>query len=168
MATLEKIRKKSTLLLVVVGVALLAFIIGDFFTSGRTLFGTGTTIAKVGDRKIDVQDFQRRNEEASQQMQQQQPNSKIDPAVMQAQVLQSMIQESLLDEEMNRLGITVTDAELSKAMTGANAHPCSLPARWEPRAPTRCMTMHSIPQNTIFRQKLPSSCSRCGLLRKTR
>lgn len=123
MATLEKIRKKSTLLLVVVGVALLAFIIGDFFTSGRTLFGTGTTIAKVGDRKIDVQDFQRRNEEASQQMQQQQPNSKIDPAVMQAQVLQSMIQESLLDEEMNRLGITVTDAELSKAMTGANAHP---------------------------------------------
>ena len=123
MATLEKIRKRSTLLLVVVGVALLAFIIGDFFTSGRTLFGTGTTIAKVGDRKIDVQDFQRRNEEASQQMQQQQPNSTIDPAVMQAQVLQSMIQESLLDEEMNRLGITVTDAELSKAMTGANAHP---------------------------------------------
>ena len=123
MATLEKIRKRSTLLLVVVGVALLAFIIGDFFTSGRTLFGTGTTIAKVGDRKIDVQDFQRRNEEASPQMQQQQPNSKIDPAVMQAQVLQSMIQESLLDEEMNRLGITVTDAELSKAMTGANAHP---------------------------------------------
>ena len=35
MATLEKIRKKSVLLLVVVGVALLAFIIGDFFTSGR-------------------------------------------------------------------------------------------------------------------------------------
>ena len=68
----------------------------------------------MGDRKIDVQDFQRRNEEASQQMQQQQPNSKIDPAVMQAQVLQGMIQESLLDEEMNRLGITVTDAELSR------------------------------------------------------
>ena len=123
MATLEKIRKRSTLLLIVVGLALLAFIIGDFFTSGRTLFGAGTTIAKVGDKKIDVQDFQRRNEEASQQMQQQQPDSKIDPALMQAQVLQGMIQESLINEEMDRLGITVTDNELSKAMTGATAHP---------------------------------------------
>lgn len=51
MATLEKIRSKSVLLLIIVGAALLAFIIGDFFTSGRTFFGTGTTIAKVGDRK---------------------------------------------------------------------------------------------------------------------
>ncbi|WP_302350320.1 SurA N-terminal domain-containing protein, partial [uncultured Duncaniella sp.] len=46
MATLEKIRSKSALLLIIVGAGLLAFIIGDFFTSGRTLFGTGTTIAK--------------------------------------------------------------------------------------------------------------------------
>ena len=123
MATLEKIRKRSGLLLVVVGLALLAFIVGDFFTSGRTLFGAGTTIAKVGDTKIDVQDFQRRNEEASQQMQQQQPNNKIDPAMMQAQVLQGMIQETLINEELDRLGITVTDNELSRAMTGATAHP---------------------------------------------
>ncbi len=123
MATLERIRKRSGLLLIVVGAALLAFIIGDFFTSGRTLFGTGTTIAKVGNTKIDVQEFQRRNEEASQQMQQQQPNNKIDPARMQAQVLQGMIQEALVNEEMDRLGITVTDNELSKAMTGTTAHP---------------------------------------------
>lgn len=45
MATLEKIRSKSVLLLIIIGVALLAFVIGDFFTSGRTLFGTGTTVA---------------------------------------------------------------------------------------------------------------------------
>ena len=45
MATLEKIRSKSTLLLIVVGAALLAFIIGDFFTSGRTLFGRNFSAA---------------------------------------------------------------------------------------------------------------------------
>ena len=72
MATLEKIRKRSTLLLIVVGLALLAFIVGDFFTSGRTLFGTGTTIAKVGGNKINVQEFQRRYEQINQRMQQQQ------------------------------------------------------------------------------------------------
>ena len=38
MATLEKIRSKGVLLLVIVGVALLAFIIGDFLNSGATYF----------------------------------------------------------------------------------------------------------------------------------
>ena len=81
MATLEKIRSKSVLLLIIVGAALLAFIIGDFFTSGRTLFGTGTTIAKVGDQKVDVQEFQRRVQLASQQAQQN--GQRIDNAVLQ-------------------------------------------------------------------------------------
>lgn len=38
MATLEKIRSKSVLLFVIIIVALLAFILGDFLTSGRTYF----------------------------------------------------------------------------------------------------------------------------------
>lgn len=120
MATLEKIRKRSTLLLIVVGAALLAFIIGDFFTSGRTLFGTGTTIAKVGDEKIDIQDFQRRYEEANQMYQQQ--GAKMDAAALQQRVLYGMIQERLLDKEINDLGIEVSDNELTQAMLGPNAH----------------------------------------------
>ena len=43
MATLEKIRKKSALLFTIIIVALLAFILGDFLTSGRSFFGHGTT-----------------------------------------------------------------------------------------------------------------------------
>ena len=120
MATLEKIRKRSTLLLIVVGAALLAFVIGDFFTSGRTLFGNGTTIAKVGSHKIDIQEFQRRYEEANQQYQQQ--NAKIDPAALHQRVLYGMIQEQLLNQEIEDLGIQVTDDELSKSMLGSNAH----------------------------------------------
>ena len=38
MATLNKIRSKGVLLAVIVGTALLAFIIGDFLNSGSTLF----------------------------------------------------------------------------------------------------------------------------------
>ncbi len=67
MATLEKIRSKSVLLLVIIGAALIAFIIGDFFTSGRTLFGTGDTVAKVGSQKISISEFQRQMEQANQQ-----------------------------------------------------------------------------------------------------
>lgn len=121
MATLEKIRNKSVLLIVVIGVALLAFIIGDFFTSGRTLFGDGTTAAVVGNEKIDIQTFQRRYEEASQQMQQQ--NQSTDPALIQSQVLNGMIQEILLDKEAEKLGIYVTPNELTESMVGKNANP---------------------------------------------
>ena len=69
MATLQKIRSKSVLVLIIIGAGLLAFVIGDFFTSGRTLFGTGSTIAKVDGTSIDVQEFQRNVEQAAQQAQ---------------------------------------------------------------------------------------------------
>lgn len=120
MATLEKIRSKSVLLLVIIGVALLAFIIGDFFTSGRTFFGTGTTVAKVGDQKIDIQDFQRRVELANQQVQQ--SGQKIDQAVLQQQVLAAMVGEKLMEKEMKDLGLTVTDQELTDAMLGSGSY----------------------------------------------
>ena len=124
MATLEKIRNKSGLLIVVIGVALLAFIIGDFFTSGRTFFGNATTAAVVGNNKIDIQEFQRRYEEVNQQLQQQ--NQNVDPALVQNQVINEMIQEILLNEEVDKLGIYVTDQELTESMTGKNANPAMM------------------------------------------
>lgn len=119
MATLEKIRSKSVLLLIIIAGALLAFILGDFLTSGRNLFGPGTTIAKVDGTKIDVQEFQRRLEQATQEAQRQ--GRQIDGAVLQQQVLQSMIGETLLNQELDALGIVVTDNELSEAMLGQNS-----------------------------------------------
>ena len=56
MATLEKIRNKSVLLFVIIIVALLAFILGDFLTSGRTYFGDPTTVAKAGGQKVEYQE----------------------------------------------------------------------------------------------------------------
>ena len=111
MATLEKIRSKSVLLFTVIIVALLAFILGDFFNSGRSLFGNGTTVAKIGDNEIDVQLYQQRLNEANQQMQAQ--GQQQDPEMMQAQVLQQMLFESMMNEEINALGIVVTDKELA-------------------------------------------------------
>lgn len=107
------------LLLVIIGVALLAFILGDFFTSGRTFFGTGTTIAKVGGQKIEIHQFQRKVEEASRQYQQ--TGQKIDQSVLQQQVLSQMVTEALYQQELNDLGLVVTDAELSDAMLGSGS-----------------------------------------------
>ena len=65
MATLEKIRSKSVLLFVIIIVALLAFILGDFLTSGRTYFGTGTTIASAAGKKVDYTHYQSEIEKAT-------------------------------------------------------------------------------------------------------
>ena len=104
------------LLLTIIGLALLAFIIGDFFTSGRTLFGGGTTVAKISGHKIDVNDFQARLQVASQQAQN--SGQDIDPAVLQQQVLSTMVQETLMKEEMEKLGLKVTEQELSDVLVG--------------------------------------------------
>lgn len=119
MATLEKIRSKSVLLLIIIGVALLAFILGDFFNSGRTFFGPGTTIAKVDEKSIDVQEFQRRVEQANQQMQN--SGRKVDQAMLQQQVLNEMVFETIYKDELDKLGLIVTDQELTDAMTGSGA-----------------------------------------------
>ena len=48
MATLEKIRSKGVLLVVVVGLALLSFIVGDFLKEGSTYFNKSKeTVAKI-------------------------------------------------------------------------------------------------------------------------
>ncbi len=118
MATLEKIRSKSVLLVSVIGFALFLFII-TLVDNPLALFQDATTIAKVGNHKIEITDFQKRYEVQSQQMQQ--SGEKQDAAMLQQQVLSQMIQESLFNEEMEKLGIVVTDSELTNAMLGANA-----------------------------------------------
>ncbi len=118
MATLEKIRSKSVLLVSVIGFALVLFII-TLVDNPLAMFQDNSTIAKVGSHKIEINDFQRRYESQSQQMQQQ--GGKQDAAVLQQQVLDQMIQEKLFNEEMNELGLVVTDSELTNAMLGANA-----------------------------------------------
>lgn len=105
MATLEKIRKRSVLLLIVIAVALLAFIIGDALTNSRQIFGNDTTVAKVGSSKIDLMEYQRRMSEFNEQIRQN-PNAP-DPQAVSQLVLEQMIAESLLNEAVDKMGVKV-------------------------------------------------------------
>ena len=58
------------MLIVVIGVALLAFIVGDALTNSRNLFGDNTTVAKIGGKKIDYTEYQRKREELNRQLEQ--------------------------------------------------------------------------------------------------
>ena len=120
MATLEKIRQRKKILAIVIGAALLAFIIEVGIEAiGRS--GGNSAAAKVGNEKIDIMQFQRRVEQEA--ANDQQNNQQTDAALRQQQVLDEMINEKLLDQEFEKLGIFVSDKEISELMIGKNPAP---------------------------------------------
>ncbi len=119
MATLEKIRQRKKILAIVIGAALVAFII----ETGVEFIGRSSaksTAAKVGKEKIDIMQFSHRVE---QEAAQDQKNNQMDAAVRQQQVLDEMINEKLLEQEYAKLGLTVSDNEISELMIGKNPAP---------------------------------------------
>ena len=113
MATLEKIRSKSVFLIVVIGVALLAFIIGDALTNSQNIFGDRTTVAKIGSTKIDFTEYQQKREELNNQLEQarrQNPASvaNFDNQLLPQMALTQLIQETLVTDAANKAGIRAT------------------------------------------------------------
>lgn len=117
MATLEKIRSKSVLLIVIIGVALLAFIVGDALTNSRNLFGDHNTVAKIGGKKIEYTEYQRKREELNQQLEQmRQANPRqyanFDSQVLGQMAVEQLVGEKLLDNAVNALGIESSPEQL--------------------------------------------------------
>lgn len=113
MATLEKIRKRSVLLFTIIIVALLAFILGDFINSSSSFFGPGDTVASANGVKVDFQSYQNRVAQASENLKNNPQQQDIDNDVISQQVINQMLVERLLQKEYERLGINVTDDQLS-------------------------------------------------------
>lgn len=111
MAALEKIRKRAVILTIVIGLALLAFILEEGVRS-MGAFNNDTTVAKIGDTKIDYRDFQARLD------QQDKENQNTDGAQLQKSVLEQMVTETLLSEECEKAGISVGEDEMSAYILG--------------------------------------------------
>ncbi|MDE6522513.1 MAG: SurA N-terminal domain-containing protein, partial [Muribaculaceae bacterium] len=117
MATLEKIRSKSVMLIVVIGVALLAFIVGDALTNSRNLFGDNTTVAKIGGKKIDYTEYQRKREELNRQLEQlkqtnPQQYANFDVQTLGQLAVEQLVGERLLDEAVKSAGIESSPEQL--------------------------------------------------------
>ena len=114
MATLEKIRKKSVLLFIVIIGALLAFILGDFISSGRSFTGPGDTVAKAKGAKVDYKTYQERVNLVSDQAKNDPRMAGMDQQVLEQMVIEELLMDALLEQEYENLGINVTDAQISK------------------------------------------------------
>lgn len=127
MATLEKIRSKAGLLVLIVGLALFAFIIGDFLNSGSTYFRqTQERVAKVDGEVIKIQDYQNRVDEMTEMYKNQTGSTSLPEEYMnqiRQSVFDAMVQEIVLDEATGKLGMEVSPEELFDMVQGEHISP---------------------------------------------
>lgn len=127
MAILQSIRSKGVLLAIVIGVALLAFIIGDFLNSGSTLFHQAKqNVAEINGEKIDIRTFQEAVDQLNTVVKIESGRSDINEnemAQLRTQVWENMINERVLEAEAAKMGLTVNTEELKDRLIGKNIHP---------------------------------------------
>jgi peptidyl-prolyl cis-trans isomerase D len=147
MATLEKIRSKAGLLVGVVGIALFAFIIGDFLREGSTFFRQSQEkVVVVNGHSIGIQEFQRDLETALNNYRGSFGGSL--PEEQQNQIRQMvfdrMVGSILLNEASKRIGFVVTKEELADLILGNNISPVIQQIPWFQNSQTGMFDRNSL------------------------
>jgi len=128
MATLEKIRNKfGVLVTIIIGLALLAFILGDVLKSGSSLFSSSQyEIAEVAGASIPVQEYQKNLNKVMEVYKMNNKGKEIDDQTNQSlkdQTWNDLIQSYVMNNEYDELGIDVSLDELEDMVVGTNLHP---------------------------------------------
>jgi len=133
MATLEKIRSKGVLLVVVVGLALLAFIVGDFLKEGSTYFNKSReTVAKIVGEDINIKEYTAAIDQMTEVYKIETGKTELNEEMMtqlRQSVWESLVNEKILNAEAKKLGLSVSKDELSDRLIGNNIHPLILQRR---------------------------------------
>ena len=122
MGIIGSIRKHSWIAVAVVGVAIVAFIIGDLTKNNRGIPDMG----KINGSTITYQRFNELIEETENNYKRQQGVNQIPADVeyqLRDQVWQTLVGETLTDEQFEKLGLTVSPAELNDMYVGTFIHP---------------------------------------------
>ena len=121
MATLQKIRNRAGLLIIVVGVALLAFIIGDGLRSGSSLLQDNKMVAlKIDGKKVKYDEYQQLLTQRTEPYERQRQGKLTDQDRVQIsnQLAQELIADYVLEQEAKAIGLRVTPAEVSALIFG--------------------------------------------------
>jgi len=128
MATLQTIRTKAGLFItIVIGISLASFVLGDMFNSGNSMFQKQRLkIGEINGESIQYPDFHQKVEELGDiyklNTQQNQINEET-WVQLREQTWQNMINEIVLGNVYEKLGITVGQEELFDLIQGNNIHP---------------------------------------------
>lgn len=126
MATLERIRRRGVLLVVTVGLAMFAFIIGDFLNSSQSFFGQQKMkVAVIDGKTIKYPEFQSAIDQLTTvykietgQTGNEQMNEQI-----REQVWSNFLNSTLIGQQAAELGLTVTKEEMNDLTIGDHISP---------------------------------------------
>ena len=124
MATLQTIRSKGPLLVIVIGIALFAFIAGDAWKIFQPHQGR-QDVGEINGDKISAQNYQKLVDEYTEVIKLTNGLSSLNEtqlASVKDQVWQSYVNNKLIAEQAEELGLTVTDAEI-QSIIDEGTHP---------------------------------------------
>lgn len=126
MAVIGKIRKQSGLLVIIIGVALAAFILGDFTKRNRQ---NPVHIGVIDGEEVSIQDFNKlfdENVEGTKRQKQSDALTQEDLMRVRDNTWNQVLEKNLMGKEYEELGLVVTSEELFDQIQGTNPHPAVL------------------------------------------
>ncbi|HLO60595.1 MAG TPA: SurA N-terminal domain-containing protein [Bacteroidales bacterium] len=128
MAVLEKLRVRAGLLLaIIIGLALLAFVLSDLLDSSGSLFTRSKyEIAEVSGKSVPYTEYENKVKKLEDIQKLQSGQMSVDEQTMdqiRTVTWDNMIQDMILDKQYNRLGVEVSSEELANLIMGENPHP---------------------------------------------
>ncbi len=115
-----KIQKQTGCLLFVIGAAMLAFVLTDFFKSGTSAFGgSKNVVGEIAGEKVQYDDLMKGVEELKVMYQ----GSDFDEASLREQAWNQIIQERVIKKQHELLGIEMGRAEIIDALFGPDPDP---------------------------------------------
>ncbi len=128
MATLQTIRTRAGLLVaIVIGISLAAFVLGDMFQGGTSMFqGNQLKIGEINGETIQYPEFQREVERLGDIYRMNSQQNQLDEQTwvqVREQTWQNIVRDQIMSDVYNRLGIRVSSEELFDMLQGTNLHP---------------------------------------------
>jgi peptidyl-prolyl cis-trans isomerase D len=118
---LEKIRSRSGLLLLVIGVGMFSFLGGDFFSSINGGPSSPTSVGDVDGESIEIQDFEKSVQTSFQNQSQSNPN--VDVSQVRNSVWNQLVRDMIFQKEFDHIGLVVGSDEVFDMIQGDNIYP---------------------------------------------
>lgn len=111
---------------IIIGLALLAFILGDFLKKGPKSSSSEYELAEIAGTSIPYQLYQQKVEELTENTKRNSGNENVDEATMdmiREQAWEAIVREFVMEKEFDKLGLGVSPDELFDIVQGNNIHP---------------------------------------------
>ena len=126
MASLQRIRNHGALLIAIVGLAMLAFILGDFLNSGSSFFNRSReNVGVIAGQKVHYTEYEAAKEQLTEVYKIESGRSDFDEdtySQIRNQVWNMLMMDYTLRAQAKKIGMDVTVDELSEQCIGENPH----------------------------------------------